>query len=146
LAQRWLAQSRASQAQGLAALRLVLELRGTLGAGKTTWTRHLLRALGVQGSIKSPSYTVLETYDTPAGEVAHFDFYRFQDPQEWEDAGFREVYAREGLKLAEWPDKALGLLPAPDMVLELETGSAEGERRANWTAHSPLGQSLLAAA
>jgi tRNA threonylcarbamoyladenosine biosynthesis protein TsaE len=146
LAQRWLGQAQSAHPRGQTARRLVLELRGTLGAGKTTWTRHLLRALGVQGSIKSPSYTVLETYDTPAGEVAHFDFYRFQDPQEWEDAGFRDVYAREGLKLAEWPDKALGLLPAPDLVLMLEAGRTEGERRVSWTAHSELGQTLLGVA
>jgi tRNA threonylcarbamoyladenosine biosynthesis protein TsaE len=80
-----------------------VELQGPLGAGKTTFVRHLLHALGVQGRIKSPTYTVLEPYQLPGLAVSHFDFYRFEDPREWEDAGFREVFAAPGLKLAEWP-------------------------------------------
>ncbi|PTT76590.1 tRNA (adenosine(37)-N6)-threonylcarbamoyltransferase complex ATPase subunit type 1 TsaE, partial [Pelomonas sp. HMWF004] len=85
----------------------VIELHGPLGAGKTTFVRLLLRALGVQGRIKSPSYAVMETYELPAasggGAASHFDFYRFGDPREWEDAGFRDVFAAPGLKLCEWP-------------------------------------------
>ena len=130
----------------------VIELHGTLGVGKTTWVRHLLRALGVQGTIKSPSYTVLESYDTAGGTVAHFDFYRFRDPQEWEDAGFREVYAGAGLKLAEWPEKAQGLLPVPDLVMRLEcpNPTAPGEldaattvRQLTLQAFTPTGLQLL---
>ena len=97
-----------------------IELRGPLGAGKTTFVRHLLRALGVRGTVKSPTYAVMEPYELPAGAQAwHFDFYRFDDPQEWEDAGFRDVYAATGLKLAEWPDKAAGLLPLPDLRIDI---------------------------
>ena len=78
-----------------------IELHGDLGAGKTTLVRHLLRALGVQGRIKSPTYAVVEPHETPDGLQAwHFDFYRFSDPREWEDAGFRDVFASPGLKLA----------------------------------------------
>ena len=98
-----------------------IELLGPLGAGKTTFVRHLLRALGVTGRIKSPTYTVMEPYTLADGvEVAHFDFYRFNDPREWLDAGFREVFARPGLKLVEWPTQAAGLLPMPDLRLQIE--------------------------
>ena len=97
-----------------------IELRGPLGAGKTTFVRHLLRALGVEGRIKSPTYTVLEPYELPGLAVSHFDFYRFEDPREWEDAGFRDVFAAPGLKLVEWPQKAEALLPLPDLRLTIE--------------------------
>ena len=80
-----------------------IELRGDLGAGKTTLVRHLLRALGVQGRIKSPTYAVVEPYELPDLNVWHFDFYRFSDPREWADAGFRDIFASPGPKLAEWP-------------------------------------------
>lgn len=94
-----------------------IELHGELGAGKTSFVRHLLRALGVAGRIKSPTYAVVEPHQTPDGlAVSHFDFYRFTDPREWEDAGLRDLFAAPGLKLSEWPDKAAGLLPAPDQI------------------------------
>ena len=63
--------------------------------------------------MKSPTYAVMEPYELEDGMVWHFDFYRFNDAQEWEDAGFRDVFASRGLKLAEWPEKAEGLLPRP---------------------------------
>jgi len=140
-----------SFAQGLAELlrrsatpvNASIELHGPLGAGKTSLTRHLLRALGVSGRIKSPSYAVLESYGlgpefAQVGEVSHFDFYRFSDPREWEDAGFRDIFAAPGLKLSEWPDKAAGMLPPADLqicltvqdddsrVVELRAGSEFG--------------------
>ncbi|MCE4555271.1 tRNA (adenosine(37)-N6)-threonylcarbamoyltransferase complex ATPase subunit type 1 TsaE [Pelomonas sp. P8] len=100
----------------------LIELHGPLGAGKTTFTRLLLRALGVQGRIKSPSYAVMESYELPggAGTASHFDFYRFGDPREWEDAGFRDVFAAPGLKLCEWPEKAAGQLPPADLQLFID--------------------------
>ena len=99
----------------------VIELHGPLGAGKTTFVRLLLRALGVEGRIKSPSYAVMESYALPAGATAsHFDFYRFGDPREWEDAGFRDVFAAPGLKLCEWPEKAAGQLPPADLQLFID--------------------------
>lgn len=99
--------------------RAFLTLHGPLGAGKTTFVRHLLRALGVTGRIKSPTYTVLEPHHAPGLDIAHFDFYRFSDPREWEDAGFRDVFAQPGLKLAEWPDKAAGALPPADLAIHI---------------------------
>jgi tRNA threonylcarbamoyladenosine biosynthesis protein TsaE len=123
-----------------------ITLHGPLGAGKTSFTRHLLQALGVGGRIKSPTYAVVEEYriDGPAGplDIHHFDFYRFDDPQEWEDAGFRELFAAPGLKLAEWPDKVGELLPPADLALHLEPG--EGDRRtARFEALSERGRALL---
>jgi tRNA threonylcarbamoyladenosine biosynthesis protein TsaE len=123
-----------------------IELHGTLGAGKTTFVRHLLHALGVQGRVKSPTYAVMEPYELErAGEpfnVWHFDFYRFNDPQEWEDAGFRDVFASRGLKLAEWPEKAAGLLPEADLRIHIEP-QADDHRAVRFTAHTPLGRELL---
>ena len=95
-------------------------LEGPLGAGKTTFVRHLLRSLGVSGRIKSPTYAVLEPHEVAGLSISHLDFYRFADPREWEDAGLRDVFAQPGLKLAEWPDRARGRLPTPDLRLHLE--------------------------
>ncbi|MFM8509190.1 MAG: tRNA (adenosine(37)-N6)-threonylcarbamoyltransferase complex ATPase subunit type 1 TsaE [Betaproteobacteria bacterium] len=134
----------ARAAAGLAAAaprNAVITLDGGLGAGKTTFVRHLLQALGVQGRIKSPTYAVMEAYDV-GWPVSHFDFYRFQDPQEWEDAGFRDVFAMPGLKLCEWPDKALGLMPPPDLALHLHTGE-DGRREVRADAFSVCGVGLV---
>jgi len=129
-----------------------IELHGPLGAGKTTFVRHLLHALGVPGRIKSPTYTVMEPYETTLADdsaplaVYHFDFYRFDDPQEWEDAGFRDVFAGPGLKLAEWPQKAEALLPEADLQLMIEPldSAAGGDtRRVTLSAHTARGVELL---
>ena len=120
-----------------------IELHGELGAGKTTFVRHLLRALGVHGRIKSPSYAVVEPHEAAGLNIWHFDFYRFNDPQEWEDAGFRDLFAAPGLKLAEWPEKAAGMLPLADLVIRIETQPDES-RTVTLAARTPLGQGLLA--
>jgi len=120
---------------------LYIELKGPLGSGKTTLVRHLLRALGVEGRIKSPTYAVLETYNPKGFPIFHFDFYRFADPREWEDAGFRDVFGGVGLKLAEWPEQAAGLLPTADLSLSLRTLDQE-IREVELTAATPKGQEL----
>ena len=97
-----------------------ITLHGELGAGKTTFVRHLLRALGVQGRIKSPTYAVVEPHEVPQLAIWHFDFYRFDDPREWEDAGFRDIFASPGLKLAEWPEKAEAFMPVADLAIRIE--------------------------
>lgn len=123
-----------------------IELTGPLGAGKTTFVRHLLRALGVQGRIKSPSYAVVEPYQLPTtGSPAwHFDFYRFAEGREWQDAGFREVLAGPGLKLVEWAEHA-SELPVCDLRLELLPQDGEG-RTVNLSAHTERGLALMGAA
>lgn len=120
-----------------------IALHGTLGAGKTTFTRHLLQALGVGGRIKSPTYALVEEYTAGGGTIRHFDFYRFDDPQEWEDAGLRELFAAPGLKLAEWPDKAGDLLPVADLTLHIVPGDGDA-RTVTLEARTTLGRELLA--
>ena len=117
-------------------------LHGDRGAGKTTLVRHLLRGLGVTGRIKSPTYAVVEPYVTPCVQVWHFDFYRFADPQEWEDAGLRDIFATPGLKLVEWPDKAGDLLPQPDWIIRLSSDVDE-VRHITLEALTPRGVTLM---
>jgi tRNA threonylcarbamoyladenosine biosynthesis protein TsaE len=119
-----------------------VELQGPLGAGKTSFVRHLLRALGVAGRIKSPSYAVLEEHRAGSLAISHFDFYRFDDPREWVDAGFRELFAAPGLKLVEWPEKAAGQLPAPDLRLVI-TPQPDASRRVQVDALTARGRELL---
>lgn len=122
-----------------------VELDGPLGAGKTTFVRHLLRALGVQGRIKSPTYAVVEPYEVLVqGQtltISHFDFYRFTDPREWEDAGFRDLFAAPGLKLCEWAEKAIPMLPPPDLRLTLQVH--DDQRLVRAEAFTPAGRGLL---
>ena len=124
-------------------LNACIALHGDLGAGKTTFVRHLLRALGVEGRIKSPTYAVVEPYTVSAGEVWHFDFYRFNDPREWEDAGFRDIFASAGLKLCEWPQNAAGVMPTPDLELDIQVDDTE-QRQVRLSALTLCGQELLA--
>ena len=125
----------------------VLYLHGNLGSGKTTFTRYLLQALGVSGRIKSPTYAIVESYELMReGKpllVWHFDFYRFKDPQEWEDAGFRDIFASTGLKICEWPDKAEGFLPSGDLDIDIQV-NGDDSRTVQLTARSDTGRQLLA--
>ena len=130
---------------GQAAVRhAFIELHGDLGAGKTTLVRHLLRALGVQGRVKSPTYAVVEPYEVPDLNIWHFDFYRFNDPREWEDAGFRDIFASPGLKLAEWPEKAAGFIPRADLRIHIDALD-DDLRQVSLSAQTPIGLDLLQA-
>jgi tRNA threonylcarbamoyladenosine biosynthesis protein TsaE len=124
-----------------------IELHGPLGAGKTTFVRHLLHALGIAGNIKSPTYALMEPYAASDGsgrfDISHFDFYRFDDPSEWEDAGFREVFANPGLKIVEWPEKAAALLPPCDLRIEIVPVEPGDMREVRIDAMSARGDGLL---
>jgi tRNA threonylcarbamoyladenosine biosynthesis protein TsaE len=122
---------------------LVVTLSGELGAGKTTLVRGLLRALGHAGRVKSPTYTLVELYEVSRLHLYHFDFYRFHDPREWIDAGFRDTFNGRNVCLIEWPERARGQLPAADIDISLAV--TEPGRCATLTAHSPAGARLLAA-
>ncbi len=122
---------------------MLLALRGELGAGKTTLVRGLLRALGYAGRVKSPTYALVEVYELSRLSLYHFDFYRFHDPSEWIEAGFRDMFNGRNICLVEWPERARGQLPPPDLEIALEI--AEPGRTATLTASSPAGERLLAA-
>lgn len=130
----------AQLAQGLQA-GMTFYLEGDLGAGKTTLVRGLLRALGYGGRVKSPTYTLAEIYSLPAFELYHFDLYRLHDPREWLDAGFRDISDGQAVSLIEWPEKAAGWLPAPDVVIRLQI--SDDSRDAECEAKSPRGARYL---
>ncbi len=136
----------AQQLAACAALgQALVSLRGDLGAGKTTWVRYLLRALGVSGVIKSPTYGLLEPYEVAtahgAFSVAHLDLYRLHTPQDLTDAGLDEVLAGPGLRLVEWLQQAGALAPTPDLELAISL-TEEGTREVLVTSHTALGDAL----
>jgi tRNA threonylcarbamoyladenosine biosynthesis protein TsaE len=118
-----------------------IHLRGDLGAGKTSFVRSLLRACGVTGRIKSPSYGLLESYNVSNLYFYHLDFYRFSESTDWEDAGFREILQNEAVVLIEWPEQAGSRLPPPDLELHLDYAGLG--RRAILTAYSKKGKLWL---
>ena len=117
--------------------------------------RHLLGALGVEGRVKSPTYALMEPYclngssgfnSLDGFNAWHFDFYRFNDPQEFEDAGFHEVFSSRGLKLSEWPEKAAALLPEADLIVAISFVAdfqTDCQRSVKFSAQTALGLTLL---
>jgi len=99
---------------------LIIFLNGNLGAGKTTLVRGILHGLGHQQAVKSPTYNLVEIYNFSRLYLYHFDFYRFNDPYEWEEAGFREYFNAHSICLIEWPEKVSGLLPEADITINLQ--------------------------
>jgi tRNA threonylcarbamoyladenosine biosynthesis protein TsaE len=97
-----------------------LYLRGDLGTGKTTMVRGILQGLGFSGSVRSPTYTLIEPYELGDWTVLHLDLYRLADPEELEYLGLRDFAGERALILVEWPERGEGMLPAPDLTLELE--------------------------
>ena len=131
----------AALAAGIAPGR-VLHLSGELGTGKTTLVRGLLRALGVTGPIKSPTYAWVEPYSISRLDLYHFDFYRFADRNAWLSSGLREYFRPDAVCIVEWPERAGELLAPPDLALRLSYDATA--RRAEMRSHSSAGDGWLA--
>lgn len=118
----------------------VVYLAGTLGAGKTTFSRGILRSYGYEGAVKSPTFTLVEPYDLQWGQVYHFDLYRIADPEELEFLGIDDYLAGGHLCLIEWSERGEGFLPAADLRVEL-TPKGLG-RNISIESYSPLGDRI----
>ena len=116
---------------------MVLYLRGDLGAGKTTFARAYVQALGFTGYVKSPSYGLLETYEVAAQRVLHLDLYRIEDPEELEFLALRDLFTEQTVLLVEWPERGESYLPPPDLVLFF--GEMDEARYIRCEARSPGG-------
>ena len=97
---------------------VLVYLNGELGSGKTTLAQGILHGLGVSGAVTSPTYTLVEQYQTRSGLISHLDLYRLEQPSEFSALGFEDIYMNSALILIEWPDKAVEILPKPSYVVE----------------------------
>jgi tRNA threonylcarbamoyladenosine biosynthesis protein TsaE len=126
---------------------LNVSLEGDLGAGKTTFARHLIQGLGYEGKVKSPTYTLCEPYELHSDQefftAHHFDLYRMRSSTEWQEAGFAEYFDVPGFCLIEWPEKAEGTLPAFDIQISLQAGTEENERAIVINALSQQGKKVV---
>jgi tRNA threonylcarbamoyladenosine biosynthesis protein TsaE len=120
---------------------LVIYLEGDLGAGKTTLARALIRTLGHAGPVKSPTYSLVEVYVFSSLYLYHFDFYRFESPEEFLDAGLGEYFNETAVCLVEWPERAEGCVPPPDLRLRLHHAGLGRVLEA--VADTPQGQACL---
>ena len=125
---------------------LRIALLGDLGAGKTTFTRYLLKALGHTGKVKSPTYALCEPYEIRINQhligFHHFDLYRMKYPTEWVDAGFKDTLSSHGIAIVEWPEKAEGTLPPFDLEITL-TANSDDSRDAHLRALTAQGESVI---
>lgn len=120
---------------------LLIFLEGDLGAGKTTLTRGILRGLGYEGRVVSPTYTLVESYETPRLLLAHLDLYRLVDPEELEYLGLADLLTQDAVVLVEWPERGQGFLPEPDMRIRLEY--ADRGRRLSCVAENAAAAALM---
>ena len=115
----------------------LITLSGNLGAGKTTLTRGFIHAIGHEGAVKSPTYTLVEPYDINGRSIIHFDLYRLSDPEEFEFLGFRDYLDGSTLCLIEWPEKAKKFLPEPDLAISIKV--VKNGRQLSWQSFSDKG-------
>jgi len=121
----------------------VIYLSGELGAGKTTFSRGFIQACGHRGAVKSPTYTLIEPYELPGGQVFHLDLYRLNDAAELEFLGLEDLLTAGGVCLIEWPERASSHLPPADLTIRLH--HEDGARDAHLSAHHPRAEAWLAA-
>jgi len=124
---------------------MIVTLSGDLGAGKTTFARGVLRGLGWKGRVKSPTYTLVEHYPLSNLYLYHLDFYRFDDPAEWETSGLADCFRDDAACLVEWPERVAQLLPMPDLALRFEHDANPNTRTLTLRAHTRAGERCLIA-
>jgi len=124
---------------------MVVTLQGELGTGKTTLVRGLLRARGISGAVKSPTYTLVEHYSTSSLYFYHFDFYRFTNPNEWDSAGMSDYFRDDAVCIIEWPERVGDRLPKPDLALSLAYAREDEGRDLVAVAHTADGERCVMA-
>jgi len=122
---------------------MIVTLAGDLGTGKTTLVRGLLRARGIEGAVKSPTYTLVEHYLISSLYSYHFDFYRFTNQNEWDSAGMSDYFRSDAVCIVEWPERVGDRLPHPDLALSLSYAADDDGRDVVATAHTPDGERCL---
>lgn len=121
---------------------MIVFLKGDLGVGKTTFVQGFIQAFGVKDPITSPTYTLVESYESAAYMIHHFDLYRLDDPSELDLIGFRDYFSDEAFCLVEWPEKGQNILPTPDLVFEM-TLKDEMNREVSVNAATKRGEHVL---
>lgn len=122
----------------------VIALDGDLGAGKTTLVSGILRAYGVGGPVRSPTYTLIEPYEAAGRRIYHLDLYRLADPHEVEPLGIRDLLSEPAILFIEWPSRAAGALPPPDLTVGIDYLASDADgRRVTLQGHSPSGHNAV---